>query len=98
MLTGPASHGAAGGKVRLGVRPERIALSPQPTQGQNIVPGTVTQVVFKGAAADVYVEHRGRPLRAQIATGAGGAHGITPGATVWAAFDREDVLVFPDGR
>ena len=100
VLSAVANGIALGRTVRLGVRPERIALSSRQTDGINLVQGTVSQIVFKGGAADVYVEHEGTPLRAQIATDAVGRDaGIAPGATVWARFDPADLMVFPvDGQ
>ena len=96
VLTGPAMPGAGGGRVQLGVRPERIAISVREPSGLNTLQGTVAQIVFKGAAADIYVDHAGTPLRAQIPTDAGGeASGITAGATVWASFSPADLIVFP---
>jgi putative spermidine/putrescine transport system ATP-binding protein len=95
-LAGPALELPPGRKVRLGVRPELITLSRQATSGENVITGQVAQVVFKGGAADVYVQHGGQPLRAQIATASARDAGtLSPGATVWARFAPADVLVFP---
>ena len=90
VLAGPAGQGS----VRLGIRPERIALHRDAPEGTaNVVPGTVEQVVFKGPSADVYVRHAGGILRAQVA--AAPASDLPSGTPVWASFDPADVLVFP---
>ncbi|XWN33755.1 MAG: ABC transporter ATP-binding protein [Devosia sp.] len=47
------SHAAAGETVRLGIRPEHIAL--EAAEGAHTVPCTIEEVVYKGAAVDVFV-------------------------------------------
>ncbi len=93
VLSGPATDVAVGHKVRLGLRPERVAISTAEPAGPNALRGTVAQVVFKGAAADIYVQQDGTALRAQVATEAMG--GLAAGATVWAHFAPSDLIVFP---
>jgi len=93
-FVGPETAVAVGEAVRLGVRPERIALSAQRPQAANVLEGKVAQIVFKGPSADVYVAHEGPMLRAQVSTEEAG-RGLAPDAPVWASFAAADVLVFP---
>ena len=88
---------AAGDRVAIGVRPERITLTPQPREGTNILKGTVVQSVFKGGIAELYVRHADEGFRVAMPSETFGA-GIAPGAEVWAAFAKSDILVFPRTR
>lgn len=98
ILSGPPIELTAGQQVLLGIRPECVEISNRELSGLNTLRGTVAQVVFKGSAADIYVEHEGLPLRAQISTEAIDSDStIVPGATVWVRFSPSDMLVFPSG-
>jgi ABC-type Fe3+/spermidine/putrescine transport system ATPase subunit len=93
-FVGPSSSATVGGAVTLGVRPERIRLSPQrPAGAANALEGKIAQVVFKGPSADVYVAHAGPLLRALVSTESA-ERGLLPDAPVWASFEPADVLVF----
>lgn len=91
------SEVASGATVTLGVRPENIRLTPE--AGDDGIKVDVTQIVFKGASADVYVDYHGRALRAQLpATVVQQGSAIRPGASVMIDFDPRDVRVFTDNQ
>jgi spermidine/putrescine transport system ATP-binding protein len=66
----------ARGDVRLTIRPERIRVEPPGAAGENRLPGTVTRVVYLGAATQVLLELAGgQTLQATSSA----ADGIPPG-------------------
>ncbi len=88
-----------GRAVRLGVRPEHIAIVPAPAgAGENVVGGVVEERVYKGAHADLYVRLESGQLFAVRLGEGGAANGGGPGAdigdTVHLAIERRNVLIF----
>jgi spermidine/putrescine transport system ATP-binding protein len=66
----------ARGDVRLTIRPERIRVEPPGAAGENRLPGTVTRVVYLGAATQILLELAGgQTLQATSSA----ADGIPPG-------------------
>ena len=52
-----ASSAPCGRRVRIGIRPERIAISHScPTTEENVIAGTVQESVYKGTHAEVFVQ------------------------------------------
>ncbi len=94
-VSAPAIDGREHETVRLGIRPENIVVTTVEGSAPNRLPGRVKQIVFKGPSADVYVDHAGLSIRAQVSTGAiADDPDVRPGALVWAQFDPSDVRVF----
>ena len=90
---------AAGKAVRLGVRPEHVAIVPPPAGAdENVIGGVVEERVYKGAHADLYVRLESGQLFAVHLGEGGAANGAGPGAeigdTVHLAIERRNVLIF----
>jgi putative spermidine/putrescine transport system ATP-binding protein len=94
-IAAAASTHSGRADVRLGVRPENIVVSSREGNCANRLPGEVQQIVFKGPSADVYVNHAGLAIRAQVSTASIAEDPeVRLGAPVWAGFDPADVRVF----
>ena len=82
-----------GQTVLLGMRPERVFVRPRGSDGAGAgLPGVVTQLVFKGGIADVYIACGSEQIRAQVPSA--GLEGLAVGTPVWASVAAADVLVF----
>ena len=75
LLLATRGDASARGEARLTIRPERIILEPDGTEGENRLPGTVARVVYLGSVTHVFVDvEDARTL--QVSTGAG--EGVPP--------------------
>ena len=85
------------GNLRLGIRPERIGISHQaPTGGGNQLTGRVTEAVYKGTHAEVYVEVAGAvPLLVRWReTSERTIEDVRIGDTVHLTIDPDAILIF----
>ncbi len=89
----------ASGRVRLGIRPERIAIAHGPANGAtgNVLTGRVREAVYKGTYAEVYVDAgAAEPLLVHWRDGPDGALGrLAVGETVHVTIDPGSVILFP---
>jgi putrescine transport system ATP-binding protein len=83
---------AIGAAVAIAVRPERLALSAVPSALANSLPGTISEVSYRGEASSVNVTlANGRLLRVTLPnTGRSGAPHLAAGATVWLGWAADD--------
>jgi ABC-type Fe3+/spermidine/putrescine transport system ATPase subunit len=82
-----------GAKVRLAVRPDRIALRQKTESGTGQLTGTVTSTSFSGAFMRVVVDLGGESLTAHMRTEI--ANSFPPGSTLSVEVDPSDWLVLP---
>jgi spermidine/putrescine transport system ATP-binding protein len=79
----------ATGDVKLMIRPERVALEPHGSIGENRIPGLVERIVYRGSTNQVFVRLTGGDLIQSLVQNAG------PGAN-WASGDPVRVHLPPD--
>jgi spermidine/putrescine ABC transporter ATP-binding subunit len=85
---------AAGQKLRLAVRPERVRIGPAGGPG---LAATVREVVYRGAVMNVFLESRGGALAAFLQNDSAAAFGWRPGDAVSLDFAPESVVVLASG-
>jgi spermidine/putrescine ABC transporter ATP-binding subunit len=86
---------AAGGlspgqRLRLAVRPERVRVRPAGAPG---LPATVREVVYRGAAMQLFMESGGLPLISFLQNESAGAGSWAPGQAVSVSFEPDSVVV-----
>ena len=98
LFPGPltVAGGQPGSQITLGIRPEHVQLSPEPTpQG---VPGQILRrSIVVGGQYLCTVEVEGLRLKAKVAPSLG--HGLRPGGSVWVTCPLTWIALFqPDGH
>lgn len=63
LILKSSAQAIAGERIRVGIRPERIAISQQQPEGAtNVIAGTVQESVYKGTHAEVFVKTDAGPV------------------------------------
>jgi spermidine/putrescine transport system ATP-binding protein len=93
-----ASQGAidARGSVKAMIRPERVKIEPQGTQGENRMPGLVEHLVFLGSFREVRVRLLGGALVTAVQPNDGDATHHEQGASVSVHLPAESLRVLPE--
>ncbi|MCB9728782.1 MAG: molybdenum ABC transporter ATP-binding protein [Deltaproteobacteria bacterium] len=87
LLTLPATEGAPGDLLRVGVRPEDVLLALHPLEGlsaRNRLAARVVELTELGSQVLVHLEVAGQPLRAEITRDAAEELALGPGTPVHA--------------
>ncbi|MFZ9414541.1 MAG: ABC transporter ATP-binding protein, partial [Alphaproteobacteria bacterium] len=86
----PGASGAPGTRLRLAVRPERVALSPDGGEG---LEATLRDVIFRGSTVHFYLESAIGPLLAYRQNEDGGDRGLRPGQRVRCSWSPGSAVV-----
>jgi putative spermidine/putrescine transport system ATP-binding protein/spermidine/putrescine transport system ATP-binding protein len=83
---------AAGTRVRIAVRPEKIRLHASPVDGA--IRARIRSVVYRGVATSVFLEVGDRTLVAYLQNQSSEPITLVPGQDVFCAWDRDSAVVF----
>jgi spermidine/putrescine ABC transporter ATP-binding subunit len=81
---------AAGQRLRLAVRPERLRVRPADRPG---LPATVREAVYRGAAVHLFMESRDLPLIAFVQNDSVASSAFAPGQAVSVDFEPDSAVV-----
>jgi len=86
--------GAMGERVAALIRPELIRMTTTPSDGSNVYPARISDVVFLGNIADITLQMLGQSIRCQLSP----PGNWTVGQQIWACLPPEHVILLPVPR
>ncbi|TVR07622.1 MAG: ABC transporter ATP-binding protein [Salinarimonadaceae bacterium] len=85
--------GAPTGRCEFMIRPERINLSLAPTDAENELEATITNLAFTGSLVDCYCAVGDQSLHVQVISS---RHALSTGQKIWISWDAREAFVLRD--
>jgi spermidine/putrescine transport system ATP-binding protein len=87
----------AGEKFTLAIRPEKIEVaSNRPADPENVIPGTIEQVIYTGAGTHYLVSAAGQSVRVEVMNSADHAVRLNRGQQVWVRLAASGLIPLDD--